>query len=67
MCVEKKEGPMKWKYDLFETVIWVVVPVWAVSSVIEVWRGTAHVGGCGCIVHVDHPPSDAGANPAASE
>ena len=55
---------MKWKYDIIETVILVVVLVWAVSSVIEVSRGTAHVGGCGCIVHVEKGVTDAGASPA---
>ena len=53
---------MKWKFDFFETLILIVVMVWAVSSVIDVARGTAHADGCNCITHVEHPAAlDAGA------
>jgi hypothetical protein len=42
--------------DPIGAVILIVVLVWAISSIIEVWRGTAHVDGCGCIVHDGKKP-----------
>jgi len=51
----------KIEIDVVGAIIIVAVLTWAVSSIIEVWRGTAHVGGCDCIVHYDKAPQDAGA------
>jgi hypothetical protein len=50
----------KIEIDLIGVTLLIVVSVWAVSSIIEVWRGTAHVGGCDCVVHYDKPIADGG-------
>jgi hypothetical protein len=46
--------------DVLGIIVLVVVATCCVSSIIEVWRGTAHVDGCDCIVHYDKPSLDAG-------
>ena len=49
--------------DVVDVILLIIISTWAVSSIIEVSRGTAHVGGCDLVVHYDKPtPADAGSD-----